>query len=407
MSAAPLEPAPAWQADLARWQRLALVAGGAGLAGCVLGVGLGYQEQFFRSYLVAFNLFLGVALGCLAVLMLQHLTGGDWGFILRRPLEAATRTLPLLALLFVPLALGLSDLYAWADPASPKVQGDEHLKKQVDHLSPFLNVGFFLARAAAYFAVWVGLALLLSAWSRRYDETGDVAVSERMRRSSAPGLVLYGLTVTFASIDWVMSLEPLWYSTIYGALFGIGQVLSGFTFAVAALLLLGTRPPLDRVLSASNLRDLGSLLLAFVMVWAYLEFSQFLLIWSGNLKEEIPWYLARMQGGWGYVGLALVVFYFALPFALLLSGDLKRSRGRLLGVAFLVLAMRVVDLFWLIVPAYQTPGREPVGLGVHPLDVAALVGVGGLWLGVFLWQVRQRPLLPLHAPPAEEGNHHG
>lgn len=396
MSASPLQPAPtpAWSADLARWQRGALIAGGAGLAGCVLGVVLGFHQQFFRSYLVAFNLFLGVALGCLVILMLQHLTGGAWGFILRRPLEAGTRTLPLLAILFVPLAFGLTDLYSWANPEVVARDPD------LEHKSRYLNVGFFLGRAAFYFAVWVGLALLLDYWSRRYDETGDFAVSERMRRSSGPGLVLYGLTVTFAAIDWLMSLEPHWYSTIYGGLIGMGQVLSGFTFAVAVLMLLGTRPPLDRVLSTNNLRDLGSLMLAFVMVWAYLGFSQFLLIWSGNLEEEIPWYVARLQGGWSYVGLALILFHFALPFVLLLSADLKRNRVTLAAVALLVLAMRVVDLFWLIVPAYR------VGLSVHLLDVAALVGVGGVWLWVFLWQVQQRPLLPVHAPPAEE-DHHG
>jgi hypothetical protein len=337
--------------------------------------------------------------------MIQHVTGGTWGYILRRPLEAGTRTLPLLALLFVPLAFGLGDLYDWAEPTKEKVANNAHLKKQVEHLAPYLNVNLFLVRAALYFAVWLVLMWFLNRWSRRHDETNDERLTEKFTALSAPGLVLYGVTVTFASIDWIMSLEPMWYSTIYGAMFGMGQVLSGFAFCIVMLLLLGDQPPLSRVLSNGNLRDLGSLLLAFVMVWAYLSFSQFLLIWSGNLPEEVPWYLQRLQDGWVYVALALVLCHFALPFVLLLSSDIKRHRKRLATVALLVLFMRVVDLVWLIDPAYTTPSGERVGF--HLLDVPAVVGLGGLWFGCFLWQVRGRPLLPIHAPAVEEAPHHG
>ncbi len=406
MSAGPAEGTELQTA--ARWQRGAFVAGAVGLAACAVGALAGWQEQFFRSYLVAFNAWAGVALGCLAVLMLQYVTGGTWGYLLRRPLEAATRTLPVLALLFLPLALGLPDLYAWADPHKEKWQGNHHLEEQLHHLEPFLNAPFFLARTAGYFAVWIGLAFLFNRWSRKHDESGEASLPERFQNLGAMGLVLYAVTVTFASIDWVMSLEPQWYSTIYGAMFAMGQVLSGFAFCVAVLLLLGTHPQLAGALSKNNLRDLGSLLLAFVMVWAYLAFSQFLLIWAGNLPEEIPWYLARLQGGWSFVGLALILLHFVLPFVLLLAADLKRNRKALAGVALFVVFMRVVDLFWLIVPAFtQADGKTREGLGVHLLDVTALIGVGGAWLGTFLWQLRARPLLPAHAPPSEEGNHHG
>ncbi len=352
----------------------------------------------FRAWLVAFNLCLGIALGSLVVLMLQYLTGGTWGFVIRRPLEAATRTLPVLTLLFVPLALGLGDLYAWAQPA--RVEADEELQ----HKAPYLNVGFFLIRAAAYFVIWNGLQFLLNRWSARQDTSRDKRLDDRCQGLSAAGLVLYVVTITFASIDWVMSLEPHWYSTIYGAMLGMGQVLSGFAFAIAMFLLLADRPPLDAVAIGGNLRDLGSLLLAFVMVWAYLSFDQFLLIWAGNIPEEVTWYISRIEGGWVYVALSLVLFNFALPFVLLLSTDLKRNRRALAGVALLVVGMHLVDLFWLIVPAFgHGHGTEDYGslLISGALDVAAVAGIGGIWLGTYLWQIQRLPLLPLWSPEGE------
>jgi hypothetical protein len=382
---------------LVRWRNGALIAGALGLAACALAAMIpATRIQFFRSYLVAYNLVLGLALGSLAIVMLQHLTGGNWGYILRRPLEAGTRTLPLLAILFVPLALGMSSLYVWTDPQ--KVALDPMLQ----HKRAYLNDAFFLVRAGIYFFIWIGLTWMLNRWSAQQDVHDDPALPARMSNLSGPGLILYVVTITFASIDWIMSLEPRWYSTIYGAMFAMGQVLSAFSFAIAVLLLLGTRSPMDRVVGSINLRDLGSLLLAFVMVWAYLSFSQFLLIWMANLPEEVPWYLARFQGGWVYLGLALVLFNFTLPFVLLLSTNIKRNRRRLAAVAFLVLFMRVVDLFWLIVPAFD----HGAGFRVHLIDLAALVGVGGLWLSAYLWEIGRRPLLPLHGMAVSEGANH-
>jgi hypothetical protein len=390
-------PTPA-DVGLSRWQRGAFIAGGVGLAAClVAGLVPDTRVHLFRAWLVAFNYCLGLALGALVVVMLQYLTGGTWGFVLRRPLEAATRTLPLLAVLFVPLAFGLADLYEWANPEA--VAANENLR----HKAPYLNVTFFLIRAAVYFAVWNLLQLLLNRWSKVHDRTNDPRILERCGALGAGGIVLYVLTITFASVDWVMSLEPHWYSTIYGALFGMGQVLSGFAFAIAVFLLLGDRPPLDQAVNRPNLRDLGSLLLAFVMVWAYLGFDQFLLIWSGNLPEEVPWYVARLEGGWQYVALALVLLLFAAPFVLLLSADLKRSRRGLLRVALLVVGMRLVELLWLIVPAFRHGHNEeelnPVF--VVPVYAAAVVGLGGVWLGAYLWQLGRMPLLPVYAPGGE------
>jgi hypothetical protein len=387
-----------------RWQRLALIVGAVALAVAALAA-LGYRVAFFRAYLVAFTVVVGVPLGCLVLLMLQYVTGGQWGFVLRRPFEAATRTLPVVALMYLPLALDLvlsgpDALYAWSDAG--RVDDDEHLQ----HLSVYLNPAFAIGRTAVCFAVWIVLAMLLNRWSRTHDETGDHALIERCESLSAPGMALYAVTVTIVAIDWVMSLEPRWFSTIYGAMFGMGQVLAGFVFAVAVFLMLGTRPPLDRVVQdRGNLRDHGSLLLAFVMVWAYLSFSQFLLIWSANLPEEVPWYLTRLAPGWRVVALSLLLLHFVLPFVLLLSADLKRDRRGLAAVALLVLAMRVVDVVWLIVPAFHGEGGDGLGVLLYPL---CLVGLAGLWLSAYLWQLRQKPLLPVHAPPTEaEEPHHG
>lgn len=387
--------------DLGPARRVALIAGAVGVAVCLLG--LIFEEtraHVLRGWLVAFCFTVGLALGSLVIVMLQYLTGGDWGFLLRRPLEAATRTMPLVTLFYLPIALGITSLYEWTHPG---VVGEERARF-------YLNVPFALARAVIYFAIWNLLAFLLNRWSRLMDERKDPAIVRRCEALSAAGIVLYVITITFASIDWVMSLEPHWYSTIYGAMFGMGQVLSGFAFAVAMLVFVSDRPPLSRVLERNDLRDLGSLMLAFVMVWAYLSFSQFLLIWSGNLPEEVPWYIARLHGGWTFVALALLLFHFALPFVLLLSTDVKRNRGRLAGVALLVVVMRVVDLLWLIVPAFGHGHAE--GAASHGMPffgrvmyLAALAGNGGLWLGVYLWQLDRWPLLPEYKPYAEGAAH--
>jgi hypothetical protein len=346
-----------------------------------------YPAQFFHAWLISYMLVAGITLGSLALVMLQHLSGGAWGLVIRRVLESATRTLPLVALLFLPLLLGLQRLYAWARPA--EVAHEELLL----HKRPYLNVPFFLTRALIYFAVWLALAYFLNKWSREQDAQHDPTLARRFQLLSSGGLVAYAITMTFAAIDWVMSLEPEWFSTMFGLLMIGGQALSALAFVIAVVVLLARFEPLTRVLTPSHLHDLGKLMLAFVMLWAYLSFSQFLIIWSGNLPEETPWYIRRLNGGWQYIGLALVVLHFVLPFFLLLSRDLKRHGRRLALVALLVIVMRFVDLFWLIAPAQRT-GH----LALHWLDVAALIGIGGVWLGAFAWQLQKRPLLPLNDP---------
>jgi hypothetical protein len=377
-----------------RLQQRALMVGGAGVVLCGVGA-LFNPTQFFRSYLLAYLFWLGIPLGCLAILMLHHLVGGAWGAVIRRLLEAGTRTLPLLALLFVPLLFGVHELYIWARPEV--VANDPLLQRK----SLYLNIPFFTLRAAFYFVVWLAVSYLFNAWSLAQDQTGAAPFERRMRLLSGPGLVLYVLTATFASVDWVMSLEPHWFSTIYGILVIVGQLLATLAFAVIVVALLAGVPPLSEVISPAHFHDLGNLLLAFVMGWAYMAISQFLIIWAGNLPEEITWYLPRMRGGWEWVGLALILFYFALPFLLLLSRGIKQRAQLLAWAAAAILCMHVVDVFWLVVPAFQ-----PARFAVHWMDVVALAGVGGIWTAVFVWQLKERPLLPVHDPGLQGATPH-
>jgi hypothetical protein len=388
----PPTAAPEWQ----RLRRGALVASGVGLVVCAIGA-LVNLDGFLRAWLVAFLFVLGISLGSMVLVMLQHLTGGAWGLILRRPLESAARCLPLVALFFLPVAAGIYHIYGWTNPEWQDTYRAMHRGEGFTK-ADFLSPGFFWVRAVVYFLVWLLLAFFLNRWSREQDRTADPRLPRRFRLLSAPGLVLYGGTVTFAAVDWIMSLQPDWSSTIFGVILAMGQVLSAFAFCIALLVLLAQYPPLRDVVLPNHLRDLGNLMLTFVMLWAYMSFSQFLLIWAGNLTEEVPFYLYRGQGGWQWVAAALALFQFALPFVLLLSRDVKTARGRLVGVALMVLVMRVVDLYWLVAPAPATGGGPPAPLGVPWIDAGAVLLLGGLWLLYYLWQLQRAPLLPAGDP---------
>jgi hypothetical protein len=383
------------QADLNRWRSGALAAGIAGAVLCAIGLFLS-PFQFYRSYLWSYVFIAGVSVGSLAWLMLQYLTGGAWGVVIRRPCEAAARTLPLVALMFVPVAIGIPNLYSWSH--AKVVAADEILQ----HKQVYLNVPFFLIRAAAYFAGWILLSRLLNRWSAREDREGSAGVHGKMAALSGPGLVFWGFSVTFMAVDWVLSLDPHWFSTMFGMLFMAGQALSSMAFLIALMVLLSRRRPMSEILTPRHLHDLGKLLLALVMVWAYFSFSQFLIIWAGNLPDEIPWYLERLRGGWQYVGLALAIGHFALPFALLLSRDLKRNFKLLAGIAVFVLVMRMVDLYWLVAPDFRQ-GR----FGLSWMDITAPIGMGGIWLAYFLIQLAKRPLMPLNDPHLIEALEHG
>lgn len=383
MSAA--NPSP----TLERLQKTGLVAGGVFVFALLAGSALD-RAQFFRSYLLGWLFWAGVAVGCLGLAMLNHLTGGLWGLVPRRLHEAAARTLPAMGVLFLPVLLGAGSLYAWAHPDP----ADELLLKK----TAYLNLPFFAGRAVAYFAVWGALAFLLSSWSRRQDGGADPVRAARLRGLSAAGLVALSLTTTFAAIDWGMSLAPHWFSTIYGVLFIVGWTLSALSFTIVLMSRLAGEEPFTRALQPVTVHDLGKLLLAFTMLWGYVNFSQFLIIWSGNVSEETPFYLRRLQGGWGTVAVLLLVFHFALPFALLLSRPLKRSARALAGVAALMLVMQAVDLYWLIGPDLLGHGHEGVPLRVHWMDLAAALGLGGLWLFLFAREARTAPVLPTGEP---------
>ena len=365
---------------------LAVGIGSLSLLLCLLGWFVN-PRQFFLSYLFAELVWLGVALGSMAFLMIHYLTGGKWGWPVRRMFEAAAKTLPLLGLFFVPIFFGLDELYPWAQPA--RLAADPVLQHQHPYLSPF----WFIVKALFFFGIWIWLAFLLNKWSREQDATRDLAPMKRLRKLSGPGLVIYPLTITFTYVDWVMSLEPDWFSTIFPILICIGQMLSGLAFVILLLAWLAPRTSLSEVVGKENFQHLGSLLLAFTMMWAYMAFSQLLVIWSGDLPHEISWYLHRIAGGWRWVVVFLVLFHFFGPFFLLLSRQMKRTRRALATIAAIMFAAHVVDVWWMVTPTFF-----PHGIHVSWLDFAALSGIGGVWFFAFIRNLESKALVPMNDP---------
>jgi hypothetical protein len=382
----------------AEWERVRrtslLVAAGGAAAFALLAAlhWLIYPEheprQLFVSYLVGYNFWLGTALGGLVFLMLQYVTGGAWGLLLRRILEASASMVLPLAVLFLPLIIGLPWTYEYGQWTPKETEPKLHGK------AIWLSAPAVTIKAVLFFACWIGMAYLFRRWSKQQDEGADGRILQRCETLGAPGIVLYAATITFASIDWAMSLQPDWYSTIFPVMFAVGQLLNGYAFALAVLLLLADRPPFAGSLHPAHLRDFGSLLLAFVLFWAYMALSQFLLIWVGNLPEENPWYLLRSRGGWQFVVIFISLFHFAAPFLLLLLRDVKEHRWRLAAVAAGLLIMRFIDLFWWIEPSLDHHHDFLYWL----MDIAAWSAVGGLCIWWFAGQLRSRPLLPLRDP---------
>jgi len=347
--------------------------------------GVRSPAAFFPAYLFSFVFWTGLSLGSMAVLMVHYQVGGSWGFVTRRILEAGMLTLPLMAVLFVPILIGLRTLYPWAGP-------DPGFAR----LRPYLNVPFFVARTAAYFAVWIVCAWLLARGSKALDRRGDAASAVRLRRLSGPGLLAYALTMFFASVDWVMSTEPGWSSTVFGMIVLAGQALSAFAMATGVLVLLAGTPPFSAVATPSRFNDLGNLLLTSVMLWAYVAFSQYLIIWAENLPREITWYVHRTAHGWKGVAFLLLLLHFAVPFFLLLFRAVKRNPAWLGALAGTLLVLRLVDDYWRVVPTFR-----PAGLAVHWTDVTTPLGIGGLWVALFAEILRRRPPLPLADPGFE------
>jgi hypothetical protein len=352
-------------------------------------------EEFFRAYLLGYMAWLGITLGSMAILMIRHLTGGGWGMVIRRILGAAMRCLPLMGILFVPILFGLPKLYIWARPLDSIT--DKHLREHLQEITrSYLSVHGFVIRAAIYLAIWNLLSYLLSRWSKEHDRPSARDNTSRFKAVSGPGLILYAFTISFAAIDWVMSIDPSWISTIYGLLILAGELLSAMCFAIVVERILFNYKPMSEMLKPDFVHDHGKWTLTFIMVWAYFSFSQWLIIWAGNLPEEITWYMKRLNGGWGYVGLVLAVFSFAVPFVLLLSRPFKRDIRRLAWLATWLLLMRYVDLFWIVEPNFSQT------FTVTLADIVVPVAIGGLWLAYFFGNLNALPLLPAYDAYAYE-----
>lgn len=379
------------RAATSRLRTPAITAAVIGLGLAAVGRALAPQEAI-RGYLIALLFWQGLALGALAIFMLHNLVGGAWGFVIRRMLEAAVSTIPLVALLFIPVLFSLDELYIWTH--HDHVEHDPLLQ----HKSPYLNVQFFLIRFAIYFAVWIILAGLLRRWSGAMDRGDQPSSLRKMQFLSGVGLVIYGLTVTFSSVDWVMSITPHWTSQIFGMIFMVAQALTALAFST----FMAARFVKRRLIAGTHLtdsfNDLGNLLFAFVMLWTYLMMSQFLIIWSANLPEEIPWYILRTQGTWGVMSVALIVFHFALPILLLLLRSVKRDLRVLSLIAGYLALIGFADVTYMVSPALDGHGPP-----FHWIALAAWVGIGGAWILVFSISLGQRALIPIGDPRLPEG----
>lgn len=379
-------------AALDRYQRMALMVGLVCLALSAVGAFFDLQ-QFFRSYLLAYVYCISFALGALGVTMLHNVVGGRWGAVIRRFLAAGRSTLPLMLLLVIPLLVGIPQLYEWSH--ADVVAHD----KVLQHKAGYLNTPFFIVRTVIYFAVWLGLWMLLT--RRNVDEV-DPREQARARFISAPGLIVFMFTVTFASVDWIMSLEPHWFSTMYGAIYVVGQALSTFALCIVLLALFANRPPFAGLIRQEHFHDLGTLMFAFTVLWAYTSFSQLIIIWSGNIPEETPWFIRRSNNGWQIISVILVLFHFAVPFFLLLSRFIKRRSPLVARVAIWMIFARFLDLIYWVVPSRSDQ------FGLHWMDIVLPVGLGGLWVFYFLLQLKKGPLLNVNdarIPIAAHGAH--
>ena len=377
---------------LDRIQRMSLILGAIGLAGCAGGYFVDHT-QLLRSYLWAYIFWCGISLGSLGALLLHNTVGGKWGVVIHNLAETACspKMFVVFFILLIPILLNIGILYPWAFPEAAK-------DPVIQHKVGYLNVPFFVGRAVLYFAIWILYGAILGRVSKRIDETGDEALVIKTRQISAPGLVVVTFACTFAFFDWVMSLEPHWYSTIYGLMFLIGMVLAAFCFIISMLVLAWANDrTVAEYVTPQHFHDLGNMVFAFTNLWAYLSVSQFIIIWSGNLPDEIPWYLRRFHGGWGWVAVFLCVFHFAVPFVLLLHRGVKRNARVLVMVCVGLFAVRMLNEYWLVEPGF-------FGQGMHFswMDIATGLFFGGLWVYLFMAQIKQKSILPMNDPRLAE-----
>ncbi|MBI2434923.1 MAG: hypothetical protein HYV26_18875 [Candidatus Hydrogenedentes bacterium] len=383
-----------------RLRARALLAGGAGVAATLAGGALWALtdddagiEKVFQPFLVAYIITVGLSVGCLAGVMLHHLCGGAWSFMIQRILEAASRTLPYVLGLGVLVVLGgawFGNLYPWT---SEEFRQTHHI---VEKKEAFLNLGTFTIAFFIYYAIWMSLMFLYNGWSKRVDETGDPATIARMRQLAAPGLMVYVLSLTFAAVHWVMSLEPEWFSTIFGAWLIAGYNITIVAFATIVLSYLAGEAPISGKITTRHFHHLGTFMCGFVIFWSYVSFCQFLLIWNANIPEEIAWYLNR-QGSLTFLTIILMIFNWFVPMMLLLMRNNKTNPVKLRRIAFYLLAVRLIDVYWNIVPSFPGNHRQLNWFTVV-LVVAAAVGVIGLWVWLFLGELKKRPLLAVQDP---------
>jgi hypothetical protein len=375
------------------WNRLplaGLVVAGLGVVVCLV-LGPANPRQFYFSWLVSFLFFLSLALGALFFVLIQYAAQGGWGIVLRRIGETVFATIPVMAALFVPVVLGLHDLYEWTHTEA--VQQDALLQWK----APYLNVPFFLVRAFLYFGCWSFIAILYYRLSRRQDATGEHAVSARLRRLAGPAIIVLALTQTFASVDWIMSLTPHWYSTIFGVYFFAGSFVGFIALLSVVSVAMRRAGLLDGLVSAEHLQDVGKFLFAFTAFWAYIAFSQFFLMWYANVPEETIWYKARLEGSWQTVSLLLMVGHFAVPFLFLMGRDVKRRGSTLAVGGAWLLVMHYVDLYWQVMPTLH-----PAGVSVSLLDAATMLAVGGCFVAAASWLMRRQALVPIRDPRLPE-----
>jgi hypothetical protein len=372
-------------------------------------------ELFLRAWLFSFMFWLGLTIGSLCLLMLQYTSGGNWGRVGRRIWEAAAGNWWLMLLAWLPIAFGMKLLYPWANVPADPVKHQEFINHfGAEKIQWYLNPAGFWGRGIIYFAGWAVLYYFLMRWSKQ-EEAGETTPAKFVfiQNLSGFGIVFYAATITFASIDWTMSLYPEWWSTVWGMLTMVGQVLTTFCFTIWLLVKLAPVEPLSRMFKTDYLHDFGKLMFAFVVLWAYLSFSQWLIIWSGNMLSEIRWYLMRLAHGWQYFGTILIFLHFVFPFSLLLSRSLKRHGRRIMTVAIMLLFMRLVDLFWITAPNFYrgaeagitipgastaTQGLVNFGLWDAAMYIVCPIAMGGIWLFFFFRRLEQRSLMPVNDP---------
>ncbi|MEM9595416.1 MAG: hypothetical protein AAGD06_14175 [Acidobacteriota bacterium] len=393
-------------ADLDGLRGKALVIGIAGALATVGGYFVAGEKVFYRGYLIGWVYWLGIALGLFMLCMVTHLANGRFGIQMHRVQEGAGRTVPFFFLAGLPILFGgMHTLFPWDRPEALHdalvLEKMGYLKRWMEFEGPnpewMYWVPGFMPRYAIYFLVWTIWAFVMSSLSKRHDETGDHSLVERQQKWSAGGLVVFVMVATFASVDWLMSTEPHWFSSLYGPQMLIWQALSAVAFTIPLMAFLAARKPLDHLVKKSHWHDHGKLLLAFTMVWGYFTVSQYLIIWSGNLPEEVPWYLYRNTEGWKYFTIAVVLGSFLVPFVALLSQDIKFKPKTLIPVALVVLVFRWFDYYWQV-----APNLHKYGFTINPFDFAPWVGIGGLWVWLFLGQLKDRPIVPVEHPVIKE-----